>query len=893
MQHFKTRTRATESRELAAQLIMNAAFVAYETQKAKAQTAWLAADEKRRIIYVFDTDVVKTWCAPWLTGPIDPVSFGNGYGQVLPPQIIAESDDNKKQRIFATERAQAEAVAWLLASRAVGASFRRGMPILMAEAHFEETLRVYERVKRLAEAYSDVNPRSVDSRLDFQLNAVLRVIKSNLDSENAGPFGVKNAGAVIGAILRRVDIRDTMRSHGAVREWDAFRDIVRIGNGLFKLSEYLPDDSVLDEAASEAWQDVRGALAGEESGTNINRIEQEILPVINSFKSKTSRPTQPTDASAIAQIFYLNHQLRERDSNLRIVFVTGDRGLTLSMSNSVDMTLLNSKIRLRKFAFDYVHHLWSFVDAVEGDPSENNKPQELFSGLLAFDDERKNDEEFRSFLLENAINPDRRYANKIHEEEVKNAYERWNNYTRGAADVQRHYLFDPRKQEEISKVILSKLRNENPSINRANLLAIVRETTARARDRANVEFSGIGANTLLDQHRNGIRNPPELMFDTLLFTNKIFRDLALPERVFLTADDFGKRFHEIVFDCYQPNSDKESDDKEADDDFRQECYLKYLVLGALFASANRWIVAEQLAENATKIIERAKALSDPIRVMRGSDSGPRPHISGREGYFLLASSRRVRAQTEKEFAEALNTLKRARQCLEEDRKNGSGLGVPFIRFDCEELGIALAQYYSARERASREAGERTEYDPCDNFVEKVYVCTDKLLAAREKLREADAQPELPKGDRLSFLPAGTITSIATNLIQVYVISEFRKERDYQSKSINPIDVQLVKESIGILLEKTNLRSKLGECGFDVTEHSASSNATVICSSLMLLYAVVGDFISGSLRLSCFKSAEDVDNLFKHYKKSLTHYDDWRYEELCKFAKKVAEKNQSL
>ena len=84
---------------------------------------------------------------------------------------------------------------------------------------------------------------------------------------------------------------------------------------------------------------------------------------------------------------------------------------------------------------------------------------------------------------------------------------------------------------------------------------------ARARDRTNVEFSEIGANSILDAHRHGVRNPPDLMFDSLKVTDQIFKDLALPRRVFVNAEDFARRFERIVDDCYQPErSDKIDDD---------------------------------------------------------------------------------------------------------------------------------------------------------------------------------------------------------------------------------------------------------------------------------------------------------------------------------------------
>jgi hypothetical protein len=255
------RARATDRRELCGQLIMNAAFVAYETQKAKAQKAWLEADKNRRIIYVFDTDLIKTWCAPWSVGPVDPITLGSGYGQVLPPQMIADVDPNERQDLLVSERTQAEAVAWLLASRALGAAFRNGTPILLTGAHFSETMTVYQQVKQLAAVHDDVTTKGVNARLDLQLASALRAVRNNLGSQEQGTFNARNAGAIIGGILRVIDLRDATRSHGAVREWDAFKDIVRIGNGLFKLLEFRPDNGALGGDMAEKWRLLCEAVA--------------------------------------------------------------------------------------------------------------------------------------------------------------------------------------------------------------------------------------------------------------------------------------------------------------------------------------------------------------------------------------------------------------------------------------------------------------------------------------------------------------------------------------------------------------------------------------------------------------------------------------------------------
>ncbi|WP_187970105.1 hypothetical protein [Aquibium microcysteis] len=855
---------------------MSAAFVAYETQKVKAQRKWVEANKNRQIIYVFDTDIIRTWCAPWRSGPVDPITLGNGYGQVLPRQIIVDFNVDEANNILHRERNQAEAVAWLLASRAMREAFSSGAPLLLTEAHFSETMKVYQNVKRDAAVHRDVGLRTVHARLDFQLASTLKAVRSNLNSDDKWAINARNAGAIVANILRIIESRNATRIHGAVREWDSFHDIVRIGNGLFKLTEFRPDPETFGRRVADKWEGLCKAVVEGEDAAEIEELRQALLPVIRRAKSRLSFERSEIDAAAVAEVAYLNRRLRAENVDLRVVLLTGDRGLALAMAHEGDATLSGSDETVSGFAFGHVRHLWSFIDVVKNGEDASAKPKELFSGLLAFEDEIESASDFQRVLLENAIDPGHAYVRRVSEVEIRDAYERWERYTKQASNTQKHFLFDTLKLDAISKIIVAKISSAEPDITKERVLSLVTETTARARDRANVEFSGIGANSLLDRHKNGIRNPPELMFDSLVNTDAIFKDLARPRRVFQTAEDFAVRFDQISLDCHQPDKDD-----TIDDDFRQECYLKYLVLGALFASANRWIVAEQHAESAVRIIERARALNDPIRVKQTGIDEPRSHMSGREGYFLLASSKRVRAQTITQFNEAHRVLLKARERLREDRSKGTALGVPFIRFDSEVVAIALGRYYSARKLAIEKLSID---DPCNDLVDELYGSIETLLKVFRDMHLADERSGAIKGDKLANLPAGTSTSIATNLIQVFVISEFRKRREFEGQARIPINRAIISDAVDVIIDQTDILSKFSAHGFLASDGISAEQGNIICSPLMMLYAAVGDLILGARKIPVFRKEADVDKIFDRYRALLTHYDEWRFGELRKFTR---------
>jgi hypothetical protein len=869
------RSRASSLRELSAQLISNAAFVAYEGQKAKSLIAWLAKNSARKVIYVFDTDLITTWCAPWRTGPVDAQTLGNGYGQVLPLRLFEERDVNKQRNMIVQERRDAESVAWLLASRAVGEAIRRKIPILQTTAHFEETLRVYSRVKSLAAAIGDASNVGGDSRFRFQLSSILRALARNLETRE-GPFGADNAGAVISNILQLIDERELNRANGPIREWDAFMDLIRIGNGLFKFSEFTSDDGNLN-GVLEGLSTIDGAV-------DALRLTEALDKALRHAKSGFSSERAEVDLSAVAEVASLTQLLRANGANVRIVLLTGDRALVTAMSEAKD-ELPGMDMTIADFAFEHVRHLWSFVDlgdaVIQGGEEQS---RELFSGLLTFQEETKSVEDFLKVLRGYAVNPTPEYVERVGQREVDDAFERWQGYVGNATDTQKHYLFDSRKEAEITTLILHKLHSTGRGVERERLLDMVRETTARARDRANVEFSEIGASSLLDRHKNGVRNPPDLMFDSLPITDKIFKDLALPRRVFQKATDFSERFSQINEDCYRPYG-------EDDDDYRQECYLKYLVLGALFASANRWMVAEQHAESAVRIVERSRRLGDPIKVKQGQPNQARSHMSGREAYFLLASSKRIRSTNENQYRVAMDVLRRARACLDEDRKRGTGLGVPFIRFDSEALALELGRYYTARRAAHEAKKDRDSYvDPCDDLADEVYRAARSLIEVREEMRLADGDEAANRGDRLKYIPVGTRANIATNLLQVYVVSQYRVEEGYRGSMDCPVDRDEMVAALDVLIDETNLMSSLCAEGFAVTTRREGRDPAVVCSPLMLLYAVVGDLLIDSARLAVLKTLDDVDKVFARYEIAVTRYDGWRFKALRTFALKMVAKN---
>src|ERR1043166_2775252 len=105
---YVPKPRPTDLNELRSEIIRNASFVAYEGEKSRELTRWMQADKIRRIFYLFDTDVIKTYCAPWINGPADDKWLGRGYGQILPLRPFEEYPEDERQDLLFKERRRAE-----------------------------------------------------------------------------------------------------------------------------------------------------------------------------------------------------------------------------------------------------------------------------------------------------------------------------------------------------------------------------------------------------------------------------------------------------------------------------------------------------------------------------------------------------------------------------------------------------------------------------------------------------------------------------------------------------------------------------------------------------------------------------------------------------------------
>ncbi|MGY3033875.1 hypothetical protein ACVIIV_003045 [Bradyrhizobium sp. USDA 4354] len=898
------------------QLVQNAAFAALEGSKRAALRNYRSGP-RRKVIYVYDTDIIKTNCAPWIQGPVvhEAEKWIGGYGQVLPLRPTYDRELQERLKISRDEDRQAEAVAQLIVKHALKARLEVSatLPIYQLPAHFRETTKVYDAVRKQADAFDRNDSNAIIKRSVAAVSGALVVLRDMAANTPRGTAGQKRISEFTFSIVKRI-LDKTRNPVKAVREWDRFYALNVNNGGIFSTKAFRGIDSRSardseNGAVIDCFTRDLSDIEKDQKRTLTGAAEKLIIVQKGRFSAKSE--TIADDADAIADLFLINKRLKEADTECGLVLVTGDRNITQLFFSEFHAALDIDRKLARNFGRNFIHHHWAFIDEVavdvngqfqsspaSGRPTiehaTNDRPPEFFSGLLAFRDEpdlELGKEDWEAEALRNKQNilyeistrtEQSKYSeflSDVDDTAIGSAYKVWAEFTERAViaaelDAYSEPAFGDLQdlRERVVKVVQKSVQNEE--INWERLQDEVTEEVVRARDRSNVVFSDIGADVLMAARENGVRNPPDLMLDRLNNTNVIFDRLASPENVYSTVDSFNADFDRIAEDCH---------DSTADGDDRQEVYLKYLVLGALVASAERWSVAEEHARNAISIIERSRRSRKPIPTREDVERGAaESFLSGREAYFLRAIACRILAHGDRDLARAEAFLSIARERLDEDREKGSAT-VPFIRFDNEKLALALSGYYWKRMSNSS--------DSCDEAVDSIYVAVCGLLEERARLISNSKARTSVVGERYESIKPITLVSIATNLIQVKAIWSFRAANDKVDAAC-PVSSALLKTALHDIYWNSNIVERLKRLVPPRLAPYHPNNAyrpLSICTPLILRYAAVGALLLSDDGAGFWRptTIDEIDSIFQSDQNS-TRYDPWRYPRLQEFARRLVQ-----
>jgi len=860
-----------------AQLVQNAAYVALEGAK-RATLLQRSGGSRNSLVYVYDTNIVVGYCAPWRDEG-DESSTHSSVGQILPPRPTYGVSTEAHLRVGRDEAKQAQAVAKLIMSHALRAN-GSGLPIYQLPAHFAETVDIYDAVRRRAEVSSKTTGRAVLGRADWLDHRLLALLKDMLQQPDGGLRDPDDrAWEVALAIARRIMSR-WKSDNRATREWDSFYSLNVKEGGIFSTVHFmLPSDGPEAEVNMVVERSVKSPLSSyEEEAEKV--LAEEIFSQI-SHRRATKPSNIEIDAKAVARLFLINWRLKASGQSNRVVLITSDRslanGLYAGLSTKAKKAYeLSPELALR-IGRDHIHHPWSFVDEIANRGSgarssdQSMGSTEFFSGLLAIRPEKVPDklsEDWKNQvwdLRQDQLHEIYRGKEKVNLTEISDkaielACKRWEEFTSHA--VEANALAEIGDSVSVRRAIVRVVRNSigRPGFDWAELQDEVDEVVLRARDRSNVTFSDIGADVLMAAKVSGKRNPPDLMFDSLANANLIFERLAEPKVIYESVQSFNEDFERITLDCH---------DSAEDQDDRQEIYLKYLVLGALVASAERWSVADEHAKNAINIIERARATGQKIRVKDGSAA----NMSGREAYFLRAVARRIRAVDQADIRRARELLQVSLVRFREDRAAGSGISIPHIRFDNENLAIALSSYYIAR--------MADESNACNREFEGIMGRARVVLRQRNEMKENELRADVARGDRYSSVRSGTRVAIEVNLIQALVVRTFRRRRNLQTEE-PPIREHELRAALEEIYTHCDIENKLPLGATFGFRRLPGEEPRSICSALIVRYASVGAQLLRDSRFWFPTSKQDVESLFNSDSNATT-YDAWRFPMLREFS----------
>ncbi|MBN9364498.1 MULTISPECIES: hypothetical protein [unclassified Devosia] len=795
-------------------LVFNAAFVRRE-HFGKDSSRRFRAEPDAAEIYVYDTNIIITLCAPWITGPLGIGVTHNGYGEIFP--AYAEAGELGDRR--------AEKLARQLAQHAVGLRLNGELapPIFQFGGHAQETNNVYRAVRRSFETYEPVNPERTRARRVFELMRTGALLRDRIRSGNS-PEGLRHlVDQCVDILLSDGEVQSERAR--AVGEWDNYYELENKYGGIFPLHEaphFLGKDSTA--AAACTGLDPAGLSEAE------TRLYDAISRHWRRRLATRHGETLEADVKALTELFLINARLQGTPN--RVVFVTGDRDLVEEVHEGIPVELVPAELQelARHFSRRHVRHLWAYLSDAVIEPADEQRLVSIFDGLVEgfTTDPEVSPSQVRGILTER--------KQVIPESQIQQVLQTWNELTRKSLGRAGLRLQD----DAIREAVWRRLVETPQTVSWTRLVELLEEDVARIRDRTALALSDVGIGAIINAYQMGRRNPPDLHFESLENTDRIFRRLSIVGG-YADAASFQADYRAIAEDCY---------DSSRDGDDRQESHLKFLALGAAFASANRWMISHGHALRAIAIIERSRRWGRiPVRVQPGRKPS---HMSGREAYLLAAVCRRMLAASPRDLEASETLLQQAEAALVDDKAHETARGITPLRFRSERLAASLSAYYLSRH------AEKTAV--FSELVSEVYHEAAGLLDEFAGWRGDMPDPPGPV----------TMVTISTNMIQAYVISEFRRLLKIEETVGPPVTLRHLEVAVGWIDRLTNWHD------------DDRRGDRVTATPLTRAYANVGELFLREQRGEGPWTNDELGRLIDE-SSSVMPYDTWRFSALRRLA----------
>lgn len=789
---------------------------------------------KNNTIYVYDTDVIISYCAPWLTGPGRDQN-GNGYGE----PISFRSPEDINYKIDALRRRnRATAVAFILAEHALRLSGT--FPVYQLSPQYHETQGVYETVRRKASAAGDLSRVAMEDRKTRQVISASAII----NARQTGMLEERDISKEVDALLFLLSKSPfepftSSKEQNAIREWDNFVELNKVVGGVYSSSEvakHFSEEGLPD--VSEVLENTDTKYRTEGFGGRLEALRDGFLAEVKliSQSGAAIESNQHRDAEVLALLALYNEQLMK--VGWRMVLVTGSKVLSGASFHRPNASMRKAAPHaLENFSEKYVRHLWAYTSDALIEPSDQIKFINWLEGLFGrYASATELPLEKLHALVKNPP------KGQVPADEWVQAFKFWSETTRKATNNYAFRDLDGFDESLRDRLVARIQRSREQNLDWSTIVATLSEDVDQTKDRTFLHLSNIGTQSLI-RAKESSRHPPDLNFESLVNTQRIFQTLCSKDG-YPTVQSFEIDFNKIVEDCF-----------ESEVDNRQLCHLQYLALGAAFASASKWSIALSQAQRAIRVIKRSRTLGGsywPIPTSANRNS----FMSGREAFFLAAVAFRHIAKSKKDFVTSQDYLNDCEEALKEDHAHGTSLNYDTLKITNEKCALPLSEYYLER--------SETPDDPCDMAFQKVEQSFEDLMAEVDYLADPPA---------LSRRKKTTLVHLAVNTLQVCTIRGYRGSKRPEGPELSRDDKNLVQRAVNLIES--------------LTEAGGKHNARLFQTKLMKCYRLVALLLLGN---SKGLGEREIEEAFHNWRESVvTPYDEWRYDSLKEFSLSLIER----
>lgn len=755
-------------------LVRDAAFLAREFFGQQESLSF--EEDGGENIYVVDSGILTGFAAASRHGP---KAFGGayGYGELLPQyypiqyesgltdlekaELKRSRQENALSAVGVSSLLCATALQWATKTRLDIDGKRKqdldGFQVYVLPSHIREHNQTAQRFKREAGYQSrgetPEQGRHRANRIAEQLASLLK--RRNQNEDEISPEGL---------LENLIDFTILTEANNSIGAAEVNAKYVQIEAMPFEFEDLAKSKALrnfpISDPPEEDEEFARGFLTWHFSvllESKKRRHEEASRNGFLGFEEHTDNAYE-SDFHALTHLAMLNFRLLSLGVKTRVVFLTTDRTIVRSLYSEgskfsdryedlVQQYLLqrsgsvleseNIRAALSRvfksndnpnwfdhFGLHYVRHIHALAHNTIAEEIDPSSLTTIFSGLFAFG-QQDNLRKLEKIALGGETPPLAQNFAEDYRERISS----WLKVTKKALRKKRVDRIEEDASEAYGALVDMLVRGQHGSIesaeDREKVGFLINEYLEQQRDETMLSFSDLGTDLLIQKgssagwrrHNSAetwiVRNPPDLFFSRLRNTRDMFERLSSPEG-YIQMDtsafsrDLDKLYEDVIFD----QSELSDPEKRM-----FTSYLKFLVLGAAFAAAEKWSVAHGHASKAVAITERAEKLgrlTGPLmRAAHDFQIDDVVMFSGREANFLLAVCERALAKNpDHDIQLAHEKLARAKEIFETDTARGETNNAERIRlrFDAEFVGIELARFYLTRKYAKSQANREGDID---------------------------------------------------------------------------------------------------------------------------------------------------------------------------------------